>query len=298
MTTRARGPLAGLGWLMKGINLGHGNPKAVFGAAALVLLLTLLPSAVTLPLQFAMAPGPAMLGLTMAVSLLGGLLLVPVLAGLLGVIDAAERGRPAKATDVFAPYRRGEAPRLIGYGVAMLGVYAAALIAVIAVAGAGVWRWYLQAMTAQSGEADPASLQALQALPEGFGLALALGAVLGLFVAGVYSISLGQVALGGRGVFGAIGDGVAGSAKNLLPMLVLAVCAMVAGFVLALVFGLVVGLLAVIAKLVGTWLMLALLVPVYLGLLLMMFVVMFGLMYHCWRDVCGDAAASPDALNA
>jgi hypothetical protein len=299
MTTRSRGPLAGFGWLRNAVNLGHGNPKAVFGGAALVMLLSLLPSAATVPLQFAMTPGPATLGLVMAISLLGGLLLVPVLAGLLGVIDAAENGRPAKATDVFGPYRRGQWLRLIGYGLAMCGVYIVAAAIVIAIAGAGVWRWYMQAMTMQ-GETDPAALQALQALPDGFGMAMALGTVLGLLVTGIYSISLGQVALGGRGVFGAIGDGIAGSVKNVLPLVVLAVCGLIAGLVLMLVFGLAVGLLAVVAKLIGEWLMFALLVPVYLGLMLILFVVMFGVIYHLWRDVCGggERGATADALNA
>lgn len=300
MTTRSRGPLAGFGWLRNAINLGHGNPKAVFGGAALVLLLSLLPSAVTMPLQFGMTPGPAMLGLVIAISLLAGLLLVPVLAGMLGVIDAAENGRPAKATDVFAPYRRGEGLRLIGYGVAMLGVYLVAAAVVIAIAGAGVWRWYLQAMTLQQNEADPAALQAMQALPDGFGMALALATVLGLLIGGIYSISLGQVALGGRGVFASIRDGIAGSFKNVLPLLVLALCGLIAGLVLMLVFGLAVGLLMVVAKLVGDWLMFALLVPVYFGMMLMMFVVMFGVIYHLWRDVCdgGDRATPIEALNA
>lgn len=300
MTTRSRGPLAGFGWLRNAINLGHGNPKAVFGGAALVLLLSLLPSAVTMPLQLGMTPGPAMLGLVIAISLLAGLLLVPVLAGMLGVIDAAENGRPARATDVFAPYRRGEGLRLIGYGVAMMGVYIVAAAVVIAIAGAGVWRWYLQAMALQQNQADPAALQAMQALPDGFGTALALATVLGLLIGGIYSISLGQVALGGRGVFGSIRDGIAGSFKNVLPLLVLAVCGLIAGLVLMLVFGLAVGLLMVVAKLVGDWLMFALLVPVYFAMMLMMFVVMFGVIYHLWRDVCdgGDRAAPIEALNA
>lgn len=300
MTIRTLGPLAGFGWLRKGINLGHGNPKAVFGAAGLTLLMSLLPSVVTMPMQLNMTPGPAMLGLVTAISLLGGLLLVPVFAGLFGVIDAAENGRPAKATDVLGPYRRGEGPRLIGYGLAMLGVYLVAGLLVIAVAGADVWRWYLQAMTAQQVGADPAALQGLQALPDGFGTALALGAVLSLLIAGLYSISLGQVALGGRGALGAIRDGLVGSLRNLLPLLVLAICGMVAGFVLMLVLGLAIGLLAVLAKLVGEWLMFALLVPVYLGLMLMLFVVMFGVMYHLWRDVCGGVGhtAPADMLDA
>ena len=52
MTTRSNGPLAGFGWLKRGINVGYGNPKALFGGAAFLLLLCLLPTLITMPLQF------------------------------------------------------------------------------------------------------------------------------------------------------------------------------------------------------------------------------------------------------
>ena len=294
MATRSRGPLAGFGWLRKAINLGHGNPKAVFGGAALVLVMALLPSLVTLPLQMSAvepggAPDMARLGAVMAISMLAGLLLVPLFAGFLRVIDAADRGRPARAFDVFKPYRQGETLRLVGYGLAMLVVYAVMFTMVVVVAGGEVARWYMQVLATQ-GQAPPA-------LPGGFGLAIATMAVLGLLVMGIYAISLGQVALGGRSVLGAIGDGVAGSLKNVLPLLVFAACVVLAWLVVAIVFGLLFGLLALLGALVSKWLVLVLVVPLYIALLLGVFVVMFGVMYHLWRDVCGDDAAPAPGLD-
>ena len=289
MTTRAAGPLAGIRWLKQAVNLGHGNPKAIFGAAALIGVASLLPSLATLPLQAAMAPGPRTLAIVMAISIVVGLLMVPLFGGFLRVIDASERGLPAKATDVFAPYGRGETLRFAGYGLAMMVVYFAMFALVVAVAGTGVARWYMDLLGAQ-GNAQQAAL-AMQALPDGFGTAVGLGSVLGLFVAGIYAISLGQLALGGRNVPGAMGDGMAGSLKNLLPLLVLAITGLVAFVVFAIGFGLVVGLLSVLAGMVGKWLLLAVVVPLYVGLMLVMVVVMFGVMYHLWRDVCGFEAA-------
>ena len=295
MATRSRGPLAGFGWLRKAINLGHGNPKAVFGGAALVLVMALLPSLVTLPLQMSAvepggAPDMAKLGAVMAISMLGGLLLVPLFAGFLRVIDAADRGRPASAFDVFKPYRQGETLRLVGYGLAMLLVYAVMFAVVVAVAGGELARWYMQVLATQGQGTSPA-------LPEGFGLGIATMGVLGLLVMGIYAISLGQVALGGRSVLGAIGDGVVGSLKNVLPLLVFAVCVVLAWLVVAIVFGLLFGLLALLGALVSKWLVLVLVVPLYIALLLGVFVVMFGVMYHLWRDVCGDDAAPAPGLD-
>ena len=297
MATRTRGPLAGLGWLKNAINIGYGNPKAVLGGAALVALLSLVPSLFTLPIQYGAAatgdaPGAGALALIMGISVLGGLLLVPAFAGYLGIVDAVERGRSARALDVFAPYRNGETLRLMGYGLGMLAVYAVSFGIVIAAAGAGAARWYMQAIS------DPNAAAAIGAMPDGLGVAFALALALGLLVMGVYAISLGQVALGGRNVLGSIGDGIVGSLKNVLPLLVLLVCTFVAVLIGGVVFALLAGLVAVLAKFVGAWLMVALLAPLYLGLMLVMFAVMFGVIYHLWRDVCGESTDDAEAVTA
>ncbi|MHB1273727.1 MAG: hypothetical protein ACYCZD_13340 [Rhodanobacter sp.] len=288
MTTRSRGPLAGFGWLKHGISVGYRHPKPLLGGAAFLLLACLLPSLITLPLQLpALWPGtqpnPAAFGWIMAGSLLLGLLIVPLYAGYLQVVDAAERGLPARARDIFKPYRQGEALRLIGYGLTIIAIYVAMLGIIIASTGGGIARWYMQVLTAQAKHQPPP-----MALPGGFGITMALFMVLGLFMMAFYAISLGQVALRGRSVFGAIGDGIAGALKNLLPLLVFAVSLVLAWIVVALAVLLVAGLLVLLGKFVGAWLVLVLIVPLYIAVVLMMFAVMFGVMYYLWRDVCGD----------
>jgi len=293
MTTRSNGPLAGFNWLKRGINVGYANPKAVLGGAGLLLLLCLLPTLMTMPMQFAAAragtqPSPAVFGAIMAISALAGLLLLPLYAGYLQVIDAAERGLPVRARDVFQPYRDGDALRLMGYGLAMLVIYVAMFGIVIAAAGAGIARWYMQAVAAQLNHQTPPAT-----LPDGIGIAVALFIVLGLFVMGVYAISLGQVALRRRSVLGAIGDGFVGAFKNLLPLLVFVVSLVVAWIVVGIVVVLLAALLALLGNLAGTWLVLVLVVPLYLALMLIMFAVMFGVMYYLWRDVCGGGDDMP-----
>jgi hypothetical protein len=291
MALRSRGPLAGLGWLKRAIHLGHGNPKATFGGAALLCVAMLVPMLISLPMELDALraggqPSPTMMFVAMALSAVAGLLLVPAYAGYLRVIDAAERGRPVRAQDVFAPYRQGEVLRFVGYGLAMFVVYMAMVAIVIAATGGGIARWYMQLLTAQAG-----GQVAVPALPADFGLAMALFGGLGLLVMGIYAISLGQVALGGRSVLGAIGDGVVGSLKNVLPLLVFVVAAVLAWIVVAIVFALAAVGLSLLGKLVGLWLVFVLMVPLYIALMLVVFVVMFGVMYHLWRDVCGDDAA-------
>jgi hypothetical protein len=292
MTTRSRGALAGFGWLRRAVHLGHRNARAVFGGAAFVVLMSLLPSLITLPMQWGTmrsggTPDTTTMVAIMVISIVGSLLLVPLVAGYLRVIDAAEQGRPARARDVFALYRQGEVLRLMGYGLAMLVVYVAAFAIVLAVAGGGIGQWYVQALGMQAGSQPPA----LPGMPPHLGIAIALFAVLLLLIMGIYAISLGQVALGGRSVAGALADGVVGSLKNLLPLLVFAVSVTVAWIVVVIALVLVVGAVALLGKVVGVWLTIVLAVPLYIALMLAAFVVMFGAIYHLWRDVCGDDAA-------
>ncbi|MFZ0870341.1 MAG: hypothetical protein WAM90_06400 [Rhodanobacter sp.] len=296
MTTRSKGPLAGFGWLKSGFSVGYRHPKPLLGGAAFLVLACFLPSLITLPLQYhAMSAGTppslATFGWIMAVSVLLGLLLVPLYAGYLQVVDAAERGLPARALDIFKPYRQGEALRLIGYGLALILVYVAMFGLIITATGGGIASWYMDALTAQTNHLPP------PALPQGFGIAIALSTLLGLLIMGFYAISLGQVALRRRNVLGAIGDGVIGALKNVLPLLVFALSAVLAWIGLAIAIALVALLLILLSKLVGAWLVLVVIIPVYIAVILMAFTVMFGAMYHLWRDVCGDDIV-PDMAQA
>lgn len=257
-----------------------------------MVLACLLPSLVTLPMQLhSISTGtplsPATFGGIMVVSLLIGLLVVPLYAGYLQVVDAAERGLPARALDIFRPYRQGEALRLIGYGLAKVVVDVALFGIVIVTTGRGIASWYAQALAAQASHQPPPT-----AMPEGFGMTVALLMLVGLFIMGFYAISLGQVALRGRNVFGAIGDGLVGALKNLLPLLVFALSSILAWIVVAIALAIAVLVLTLLAKLISPWLVFVVLVPLYIALFLAMFSVTFGVMYHLWRDVCDDDIAS------
>jgi len=250
MAIRLNGPSAGFGWLTNGFSTGFRNPKPLLGGAALLMVMCLLPTLVTLPMQLhAISTGtpqsPAASVWIMALSALFGLLMVPLYAGYMQLVDAAERGLPARASDIFNPYRHGEALRFIGYGLANFALYIAVIGIVIALAGTGIVSWYTEVLASQ------AAHQAPPGLPQGFGTAVALFMVLGLFMTGVYAISLGQVALGKRSVFGAIGDGLVGALKNLLPLLVFALSLVLAAIVVFIGFALVALVLGLIAKLVG-----------------------------------------------
>lgn len=291
MTTRAQGPAAGLQWLKRGINLGRHNPRAIFGGVALVALVALLPSVLQLVLQQLLGSGTVAVVVNLTLTMLTSLLLMPpMIGGYLRVIDASEHDRPAKATDVFAPFRSGpDMRRLVGYGLVMTALYLLVAGALVYLLSPGFPAWYLQvAQLAQSGSpVDPA---AMPSLPDGLGPMLALGALLGVFLGSMYAIGFGQIALGGHGVGRAFGDGLSGTLRNLLPLLLLAVVALVLMVVVLLVTALIAAALGFAGGLVHPQLGAAIGTVVYMLMLLVVYVVMFGIMYHLWRDVAGDGS--------
>jgi len=294
MTTRSNGPLAGFDWLKRGINVGAGNSRAVFGGSALLLLACIVPVLMQqLPMHFAgLRAGanltPWTLGLILLASGLIGLLLIPLYAGYLRVIDASERGLPARALDIFKPYRQGEAWRLIGYGLAMLVLDAAVFGSILFATGGEVLRWYLQLATAQANHQAPTAT-----LPSGFGTTIVLLFVGGLFLFGVRAVALGQVALGRRGVFQAVVDGLSGALKNVLPLLVFVASLLVAMILFVIVVILLAGLLTLMGKLAGTWLVLLLVIPLYIAVMTVVAAALVGMLYYLWRDVCGGGDDMP-----
>ena len=299
MATRSRSAGTGFGWLTNGIRGGFDHPKLMFGGAALLVVACFLPSLVTMPMQYfaAKAGTPqstATTMVTMAISVLYGFLIVPLYAGYLQLINAVQKQQAARLSDIFKPYRQGEAWRLIGFGLANFVVYVGGIAIIVLSTGRGMIGWYKQAVAAQ------ASHQLPPGLPGGFWTTMALLMVFGLWMMGYYAISFGQVALNRRGVFGAIGDGMSGAFKNALPLLVFALSSLMLWVVVLIALIIVGALLALVAKLISTTLMLPVFIVLYFALLLWMFNVMFGVMYHLWHDVCGDdtATAMPPSLMA
>lgn len=296
MEIRALEASAGLGWLKDGVNLGRNNPKAIFGGAALILV-----SVIALAMVFGVGVGisaATKVGATGMVSMLVVLVLAMLLlvtalmVGYLRLIDNVEHGRPARAIDVFSGFRDfGTTLRAIGFVLVMAIVQNLLLALVVSLLAPDIGSWYLQFLQASlHGAAQPQPATP----PSGFLLATSAIWVLGLFFYAVQALGLGQITLRGRGVFGAIADGVVGAGKNLLPLLVMLLVLVVACIVAAIAIVLVALLVALLAKFVGAWLGVVIGIPLYIALMLMLYVVMFGVMYAMWRRILGEAdAAAP-----
>ena len=136
MDSRALPVAQGLAWFKQAIDLGSRNPRAVFGAAMLMIL-ALYTAAMLMALVLAVMVGAGSatagqapdLRLVMAVAIPLTLLvmfLVPILlGGLMHVVREAEAGRPVRARDVFAPLRSAH-----GRSLALLGLVQIAMTVV------------------------------------------------------------------------------------------------------------------------------------------------------------------------
>lgn len=289
MSTRANGPLAGLAWLKRGLNVGRNNPRAVFGGASLLMIAAMAPAVLQVLAHAVLQPGPGVAAVIAALAtVLSVLLLGPLMGGYLRVIDASERGAPTHAADVLAPFRDGhDARRLIAFCFIMLLVQLGASTLLAAIFGnvlEALQTWSVKVVellqNAKQGQPPPQ----LPAAPAGLGGLFSLAGLLTIFVMAMFAIGLGQLALRGRSVGAALLEGLSGAARNLLPLLVMALVAFAAVMAVSVAAALVINILTLLHPMLGG-----------LGLLLLyglamlaLYAVMFGVMYHLWQDVAGE----------
>lgn len=300
MTTRAVELGAGIGWLRRAFDLGRGNPRAIFGGAAL-LLVTMFVGAIGLSLLLVLASSALNADPTasIVVSLIVGLGIVALMAammvGYLRLIHAVEEGRPASAADVLTGFTDMAASgRAIGFMLLLTVAQYVLIIGLVSVFAHDFGAWYIDNLkTSMSGQ-PPVPMTSL---PKGFGTAFVLMAAVGVFSYAVQAIGLGQIANGGAGIGKGFSDGVAGAARNMLPFGVFLLLLVAASIVLALVVVLIAAIVAALGKIIGMWLVVLIGIPLYCAFLLAMMVVMFGVMYFVWRDICGDAGGPPEVRD-
>ncbi|MBJ6981843.1 MULTISPECIES: hypothetical protein [unclassified Luteimonas] len=292
MTTRAMGPVAGFSWLKQAINQGGGNPKAVFGGAALLMLVALVPTLVQIVVQGGMGAVSAqatmaLLGFSVLYSLV---VMGPLFAGYLRLLHANESGAPVHATSIFQVFQAGQgAGRVIAVLLVVI-VVGLLLFGAIALAFGGDFFAEMAVVMEALESAEPGETPVIPALPSGTGTLFALLFIVGVFFNGVYSLALGQAALGRASVGQSLADGLLGALKNLLPLLVLTVAVLVVGLVAVFVLALAVALLMALGSFINPALGMVLAAPLYFAAMVAVYVVMFGVIYAMWRDVCGGAA--------
>lgn len=297
----------GLTWFKQAIDLGGKNPRAVFGAA-LLLIIALYAAAMLVALAMATLvmggqavgddAGPDLrLAMWVAIPLmLLVMLLVPILlGGLMHVIREAEAGRPVRARDVFMPLRgaRGRRLGLLGLLQVALAVAGAALVTVIA--GADYWSDYMAAMqSAMQDGGTPAQMpQARNA-----GLLFLVQLVFNYFSYAMMLFAIPLMLFSGSGFVDALRDSLRAAVRNVGANLFAGLLFVGALLVASLLVLLVGGLASMLGGLVHQALGGLLLMVVMLGFASVVLVVVAGAAYLAWRDTFGDAALPPPPPTA
>jgi hypothetical protein len=294
MLMHARGPGAGWSWLMDGFMVMKRRPWTIIGAASLFAVCLLVPMALQFLLQqWARSHGDAaMIVLLLASMLVFGAFYPVLMGGFMRVIDANRNDQPVSAWIVLSPFRPGQGGlRIALFGLGMLVIYVAFLAILLATVGHGLLSWYLQLLDRQAFGMPP---QPLPSLPAGSAAAFALLTVFFLFYSGAIAIGVGQASLRDQPPLAALRDGITGSFKNALPLLVLAICGLVAFCVIAMAFGLFAAMLLLVAMLAGKLAAFILMVLLDIVLVILLYAFMMGVNHAMWRDVANDVAL-PDA---
>lgn len=299
MTARTVSMGAPFRWLMKSLDVGRRQPRALMGGFAIVMLVALLPSVLQLIAQFSLQPSPTGLFVIYAlVMLLSLLLMPPLVAGAFRLIHACETGQPASATDVLDGYRDMTVAVRMVLTSLVLGVVYVLMILLLLMFPAGQFFGEIMAVamtTPPGAEPDISGI----VVPAGLALWMLAAFFATLILTNAYMFAFARAALSDRSPVAAVGDGFLATLKNILPLLGFFLALLVVGFVVMLLVALLLGLLIGLLAMASPVLALVVAVPLYLGLMLVIYVVMFGFYYHAWRDVFGDPVADPaDSIAA
>lgn len=287
-------------WIWDAINIGRRGAGAIFGGAGL-LLLAAIGAMIALVVAMGVLSMAARGGsfMSMAVSITFMIVLVLGMAfgivGYLRLIDRVESGRDASATDVFrgfGDFRAGM--RTFAVLLLLMVVQQALMIGLVAWLMPDLGRWYLSVMQNVANATTPPP-----PVPAAFWKFYPITMALGLLGNWVQTVAVTQVALGGRGVGGALRDGIVSLLRNLPALLMLIVAGIAFGLAILVVVLVAVLAIVLIGKLVATWLAVVLAIVLYLAFFVALIAVGCASMYYMWRDVAGPAAVpAPAAVEA
>lgn len=291
-------------WLMKAIDVGRRNPRALFGGFAIVVLISMVPTVVQMALQALLADSPVLMWSLYGLVMLASVLAMPPLTGAaIRLLHACESGQPAGALDVFNGYRDGAfALRMVLTSLLLFAFYLVLMGVLFALLPAKemMVEIFTRSMATPPGgqpdmtglDFDPASLPWL--------FLWMVGSAAVLFTAmHVQLLATTHAALSGQGPLHALLSGITGTLRNILPLTAFTLAMLVIGFVALFLVVLVLGLLAVVLAMASPVLAGVVLVPVYLATILLLIIVLYGFYYHAWRGIFGEPAADPmDAIAA
>jgi hypothetical protein len=283
----------GLAWFRAAVDLGARNPKAVFGAALLFILvlyaLAIVLTVVAMALTSGGTPSPTTFLVVFVPLFIGMMVLLPILiGGLMHVIREAESGRPVRARDLFAPFSNGRAKGLAALGALQIVFAIVGGMLMVAIAGPNYWSEYVTAMRAAMGGALPVMPE-----PSHPGLLLLVQIAFNYFTYAIMLLSVPLVMFSGAKLMDAVMASLRASVQNIGANLVAAalfvlgtIAAAIAAVLLVWIANLLGGL---VHQMVGAVLSMA----IMLGFGAVLLVVLAGGAYLAWRDTFDAPGTQP-----
>ncbi|MGO4262924.1 hypothetical protein [Lysobacter sp. TAB13] len=286
----------GAQWLIRAINLGTRNPRAIFGAALLLIaVLYLVLYLFTMPLRLG-ADSISMDSFisTLVLAVLAAVLVLPVLlGGLMHVIREAENNRPVRARDLFAPLRLHKALPLALLGLIQIALALICGSLLLWATGPDFWSQYQDmARGAITGRITnvPSAEQPM--------LVILVQLAYYYFSTAVVLVSVPLIMFSGLGISDAVKRSLGASLWNLGSYLFAAMLfmfgAMITGLLVSVASLLLMQLGSLLAPTVGQLLVMALFAVYGTAFL----VVMCGTCYFAWRDVFAQDEDAPTAPAA
>lgn len=277
-------------WIDASVAAIRRDPRTILGAAAMVLLVILVPAVlqqVVLTVVQPAAPN-TVLAIMAFFMLVNIVLFPPIIGGFFRLLHAREQGQAARVTDIFALFREPDAARrMIATALIFMVVYAAVFVVLNFAIGDGYLIELVKVVMTTPAGKQPV----FPTPPNGIVLWFMLIAFVAVIMMTAYNLAMTQAALTSRSPLAAIGDGFVATLRNLGAFVLFYLAMCVAGFVFLLVVGLVVGLIAVLFGFISPILAIIVVAPIYLGLVVVVYAVLFGFNYFAWRDTLGDDTA-------
>ena len=298
MTIRKLPASQGLAWVRNSLDLGARNPKAVFGAALLLMAVFYLLAIGLVIVGDALAgatgdAGGAFLAIFMPLTM-GMMVLLPILlGGLMHVIREVEAGRPARAVDLFAPLRSARFKSLVGLGLVQVAFALVGIGMMVAIAGVDYWKDYMAFMASVANGASPAALPQ----PRNAFALFVWQLVYNYFSYAIMLFAVPLVLFSGKDVLGAVREAAQAATRNVAPNVVAALVFVAGTVVAAIVVILVAGLLSLLGGLLHPVIGAALGFMALLAFSAALLVLLAGGAFIAWRDTFDAPDAPPPAFT-
>jgi hypothetical protein len=263
-------------WLLQGVALLRAHPRALFGGAAMLVAVALLPSVLAAVFTPLLSAGGAQ-----ALGVLASLLLYPPAAGgYLRLLHARQGGEDTPGGALFAVFSDGPTARRLVIGNLLLvsGFMLVVTLLAFSLGGEALLEYFRQLSLLQPGGALPA-------LPPGalpFAVALLL---LGVFMLATQGLAYAELALGTRQPLAAVAAALAAGARHFALLLLFFLPAMFLAFLAFMLFALagilLASMLAVISAVLGK-LVIALCT---VAMMTAMYALLFAFFYFGWREL-------------